>query len=69
MCFTAVNRGSEQVRFLLFSFFPGVRRGRKNSGLCCEAIVPNFSLEECLSSEKKLTEKACNDVLLVTTRG
>lgn len=65
MSLEAVNRGSQQERFLLF--FPGVRWGKKNSGLCCEATVPNFDLEECLNPEKKLRRLSITS--LVTTRG
>lgn len=66
MSLEAVSRGSQQERFLLF--FPGVRWGKKNSGLCCEATVPNFNLEECLNPEKKLRRRL-SITSLVTTRG
>ena len=41
--------------FLCF-FSPGVRWGRKDSGLCCQARVPSFNLEECWSPEKSYGE-------------
>lgn len=63
----AENWAAEQVRFLFCAFFPGVGWGRKNSGLCCEARVPSFDLEECASPEKKWRGRLA--LLSAVTRG